>query len=144
MNVIRTFVIQKVFYWYSVFLYLCITKVKINYNYLLNNIVVSHTSIRYNHGIYELYMNIWINYIFIIIYEFDAFELLRTSLLIAYLLRDLWDAIFVCYLSVQRYNSVSSIAYPVVFQCRCLCHMACVDLIHLIHGSTMYIDLIIN
>ena len=30
---------------------------------------------------------------------------------------------------VRRYNSVNffSTAYPVVFQCRCLCHMACVE-----------------
>ena len=33
------------------------------------------------------------------------------------------------YLSVRRYDSVNSfsIAYTVVFQCRCLCHMACVE-----------------
>ena len=61
---------------------------KINYNYLLNKIVVSHTSRRCNHGIYEC-ITIWC-----------VIELLRTSLLIAYLLRDLWDAIFIGYLSI--------------------------------------------
>ena len=42
-----------------------------------------------------------------------------------------WYSLFLylCYLSVRRSNSVNSfsIAYPVVFQCRCLCHMACVE-----------------
>ena len=90
---------------------------KINYNYLLNKIVISHTSIRYNHGIYEC-ITIWC-----------VFELQRTSLLIAYLSRDLWDTIFIGYLAVRRYNPVNflSTAYRVVFQCRCLCHMACVE-----------------
>ena len=115
---------RRYFYWYSLFLYLCKTKVKmkliagkINYNYLLNKIVISLTSIRYNHDIYEC-ITIWC-----------VFELVRTSLLIAYLLRDLWDAISIGYLSVRRYNSVNSfsIAYPVVFQCRCLCHIAYVE-----------------
>ena len=57
------------------------------------------------------------------------FELVRTSLLIAYLVRDLWDAIFIGYLSVRGYNSVNfvSTAYPGFFQCRCLCYMACVE-----------------
>ena len=69
---------------------------------------------QYNdNGIYEC-ITIWC-----------VFELLRTSLLIAYLLRDLWDAISIGYLSVRRYNSVNSFstAYPVAFQCRCLCHI---------------------
>ena len=96
---IRTFVIQKVFYWYSLFSYLCKTKVKwnsakINYKYLLNKIVVSHTSIRYSHGIYKC-ITIWC-----------VLELVRNGLLIAYLLRDLWDAIFTGYLSFWRYNLV--------------------------------------
>ena len=40
---------------------------------------------------------------------------------IAYLLRDLWDAIFISYVSVRRHYSVNSlsIAHPVVFSCRC-------------------------
>ena len=82
------------------------TSGKINYSYLLYKIVVSHTSVMYNHGIYEC-ITIWY-----------VFELLLTILLIAYLLRDLWHAIFIGYLSVQRYNSVNSfsIVYPVDFQ----------------------------
>ena len=49
MNMARNLVIQKIFYWYSLFLYLCKTKVKMklskmNYSYLLNKIVVSHIS----------------------------------------------------------------------------------------------------
>ena len=56
---------------------------KINYSYLLNKMVVSHTSTMHDHhGIYEC-ITVWC-----------VFELLPTSLLIAYLLRDLWDAIF--------------------------------------------------
>ena len=35
-------------------------------------------------------------------------ELVHTSLLIANLLRDLWDAIFIVYLSFQRYNGSTS------------------------------------
>ena len=62
-------------------------------------------------------------------YNLMCVRIATTSLLIAYLLRDLWDAIFIGYLLVRRYNSVTSfsIAYPVVFQYRCLCHMACVE-----------------
>ena len=111
MNMIRTFVIQKVFLLvFTIFIFIAKQRSKwnsrnINYNYLLNKIVGSHTSIRYSHGIYEC-ITIWC-----------VFELVRTSLLIDYLLRDLWDAIFIGYLSFQRYNSVDyfSIAYPVVF-----------------------------
>ena len=50
---------------------------KTNYSYLLNKIVVSHTITMHDHGIYEC-ITVWC-----------VFELLRTSLLIAYLLRDL-------------------------------------------------------
>ena len=59
----------------------------------------------YKHGIYE-YVTIRC-----------VFELVCTSLLIAYLLRELWDAMFIGYFSVRRYNSVNSfsIVYPVVF-----------------------------
>ena len=52
MNVIRTFVIQKAFLLvFTIFIFMQNngqneTHIKINYNYLLNKIVVSHTSIR--------------------------------------------------------------------------------------------------
>ena len=52
MNVIRSFVIQKVFLlMFTIFIFMQNkgqneTKVKINYNYLSNKMVVSHTSIR--------------------------------------------------------------------------------------------------
>ena len=52
MNVIWTFVIQKVFLFVlTIFIFMLNkgqneTQVKINYNCLLNNMVVSHTSIR--------------------------------------------------------------------------------------------------
>ena len=49
-----------------------------------------------NHGIYEC-ITIWC-----------VFELVRTSLLIAVLLRDLWDAIFIVYWSFRRYNGSTS------------------------------------
>ena len=55
---------------------------KINYSYLLNKIMVSHTSTMHDHCIYEC-IRVWC-----------VFELVRTSLLIANILRDLWDAIF--------------------------------------------------
>ena len=52
MSVIRTFVVQKVFLLvFTIFIFMQNkgqneTQVKINYNYLLNKMVVSHTSIR--------------------------------------------------------------------------------------------------
>ena len=64
MNVIRTFVIQKLFLLvFTNFIFMQNkgqneTQVEINYNYLLNKIIVSHRSIRYNHGIYEC-ITIW-------------------------------------------------------------------------------------
>ena len=56
---------------------------KINYSYLLNKWLVTQVQfLNYEHGIYEC-ITVWC-----------VFELLPTSLLIDYLLRDLWDAIF--------------------------------------------------
>ena len=102
------------------------------------NKIVNHTSIRFNLGIYEC-IKIWC-----------VFKLVRTSLLIAYLLRDLWVAIFIVYLSFRRYNSVDffSTAYPVVFQCRCLCTwhvlnlllLLCCALIALVSSALMLGD----
>ena len=90
---------------------------KINHNYLLNKIFVSHTSVMFNHGIYECITIWWL------------FELVRTSLLIVYLLGDLWDAIFICYLSVRSYNSSTPFQLSIHWfsKCRCLCHTACVE-----------------
>ena len=87
MNVIRTFVIQKEFLLvFTIFIFMQNksqneTQVKlITITYWIKLLLV--LPIRYNHGIYEC-ITVW-----------SVFELLCTSLLIAYLLRDLWDAIF--------------------------------------------------
>ena len=74
---------------------------KINYSYLLNKWLVTQA---------------------------QCMILVYTSLLIPYLLKDLWDVIFQIYLSVRRYNLVNSYstANQWFSKCRCLCHMACV------------------
>ena len=84
MDVIGTFVIQKVFLLvFTIFIFMQNkgqneTRVKLIIITYLNKIVVSHN----DHGIYECII-IWC-----------VLELVRTSLLIAFLLRDLWDEIF--------------------------------------------------
>ena len=81
MNAIRTFVIQKVFLLvFTIFIFMQNkgqneTQVKLFIITYLNKIVVSHASI-----MIMVYMNVL---------QFDVSELVCTSLLIAYLLRDL-------------------------------------------------------
>ena len=121
---IRTFVIQKVFLLvFTIFIFMQNkgqneTQVKLIIITYLNKIVVSYTSIMIMVYINVLQFDVC-SYLYVLVYWLHA-----------YLLRDLWDAIIMIgYLSVHRYNSVNfaSTAYPVVFQCLCVCHMACVE-----------------
>ena len=82
------------------------TQGKINYSYLLNKIMVSHTSTIRDHGIYEC-ITVWC-----------VFELLRTTVYWLPTYWEIYEMQYLGYLSVRRYNSVNSfsIAYTVVFQ----------------------------
>ena len=136
MNVIRIFDIQKVFYWCWLFFIFMQNKgqyeiqVKlITITYRTKWLLVTQVWGK-NHGIYEC-IKIWC-----------VFELIRTRLLIAYLLRDLWDAIFMVYLSFQRYNSVNffSTVYPMLQSllmphgmCRIYACCSVVLSLHLLH-----------
>ena len=98
MNVIRTCVIQKVFLLvFTIFIFMQNkgqneTKVKlITITYWIKLLLVTRVWGK-NHVIYEC-ITIWC-----------VFELVHPSLLIAYLLKDLWDTIFIVYLSFRRHN----------------------------------------
>ena len=88
---------------------------KINYSYLFNKIVVSHTS-----TMIMVSMNVL------------QFDVCSNCYVLVYWLPIYWEIYemqYLGYLSVRRYNLVNSFstAYPVVFQMPHSCHMACVE-----------------